>query len=121
MINEKPIQKERSSTDETVLNIVYDRINKRVDLMIRNGLVEEVKSLIKYKHLNALNTVGYSEIFKHLDGNSFLSESIESIKQNTRRYAKRQSTWFRNQGEWEHIESSNIDKIEQFVEARLQS
>ena len=102
-------------------HLLYDRINKRVDLMIRNGLVKEVKSLNKYKHLNALNTVGYSEIFEHLDGNTFLSESIESIKQNTRRYAKRQSTWFRNQGEWEHIESSNIDKIEQFVESRLQS
>jgi tRNA dimethylallyltransferase len=75
--------------------IIYDRINKRVDLMIENGLLEEVKGLIPYKHLNALNTVGYKELFNYFDGNSTLEFAISEIKKNTRRFAKRQLTWFR--------------------------
>jgi len=92
-------------------HILYDRINQRVDVMMEKGLLEEVKSLLPYKELNALNTVGYSEIFEHLDGKCFLSESIEQIKQNTRRYAKRQNTWFRNQGEWTYFDSHKTDLI----------
>ncbi|MBK0378129.1 tRNA (adenosine(37)-N6)-dimethylallyltransferase MiaA [Mucilaginibacter segetis] len=75
--------------------LLYDRINNRVDEMVRQGLVEEVKSLLPYRHLNALHTVGYSEIFDYLDDQSTLNKAIDTIKQNTRRFAKRQLTWFR--------------------------
>lgn len=74
---------------------LYERINQRVLQMIEKGLVEEVKSLVKYRHLNPLNTVGYAEIFDYLDGTISLERSIELIQQNSRRYAKRQLTWFR--------------------------
>lgn len=76
-------------------SILYDRINQRVDIMIANGLVEEVKSLLPYKNLNALNTVGYKEIFQYLEGHCTLDFAISEIKKNTRRFAKRQLTWFR--------------------------
>lgn len=74
---------------------MYDRINKRVDLMIENGLIEEAKSLYPLKHLNALQTVGYRELFDYFDGNITLEFAIEEIKKNTRRFAKRQMTWFK--------------------------
>lgn len=76
---------------------LYERINLRVDQMINDGLVEEVKLLLPYRNHNALQTVGYKEIFEYLDGKSTLEEAIEKVKQNTRRYAKRQITWFKNQ------------------------
>ena len=71
------------------------RIENRVDSMISDGLVEEVKKLYKYKNYNALNTVGYTEIFKYIDGDISLDEAIDLIKLNTRKYFKRQMTWFR--------------------------
>lgn len=77
--------------------VLYQRINQRVDDMVKAGLVEEVKSLIPYRNHNALKTVGYKEIFEHLDRKITLAEAIEKIKKNTRRYAKRQITWFKNQ------------------------
>jgi tRNA dimethylallyltransferase len=76
-------------------DIVYSRINARVDLMIQQGLVEEVRQLLPYRNLNALNTVGYKEIFNHFDNLCSLDEAIEKIKQNTRNFAKRQLTWFK--------------------------
>jgi len=76
-------------------SIIYDRINKRVDMMMDMGQLEEVKSLLKYKDLNALNTVGYKELFKYLDGEWPLDFAISEIKKNTRRFAKRQLTWFK--------------------------
>lgn len=75
--------------------IIYDRINKRVDLMINQGLLDEVKALLPYRNLNALNTVGYKELFNYLDGEWSLEFAISEIKKNTRRFAKRQLTWFR--------------------------
>jgi tRNA dimethylallyltransferase len=75
--------------------ILYQRINQRVNLMMEKGLLEEVKSLLPYRNLQSLNTVGYSELFAYLDGEIALPEAIDLIKQNTRRYAKRQLTWFR--------------------------
>lgn len=75
--------------------ILYARINERVDRMLEQGLLAEVQSVFKYRQLRALNTVGYSELIAYLEGNSTLPEAIENIKQNTRRYAKRQLTWFR--------------------------
>jgi len=73
---------------------LYQRINSRVDDMVKQGLVEEVNSLLPYRHLNALNTVGYSELFDYFDGKTDLDTAIALIKQNTRRFAKRQITWF---------------------------
>lgn len=75
--------------------LLYERINNRVDMMIEMGLIDEVKSLIPYKELNALQTVGYKELFCYFDGTSTRAGAIEQIKQNTRHYAKRQMTWFR--------------------------
>jgi tRNA dimethylallyltransferase len=75
--------------------VVYNRINKRVDLMVASGLLEEVESLKENKDLNALQTVGYKELFQFFDGEITKEESIEEIKKNTRRFAKRQGTWFR--------------------------
>jgi len=76
-------------------DIIYTRINQRVDIMMENGLLKEVTSLVPYKDLNALNTVGYKELFKYLDGEWTLDFAISEIKKNTRRFAKRQLTWFR--------------------------
>jgi len=75
--------------------IIYSRINKRVDMMVEDGLIDEVKSLIPYKNLNALNTVGYKELFNYFDSQWTLDFAISEIKKNTRRFAKRQLTWFR--------------------------
>ncbi len=75
--------------------IIYDRINKRVDIMVENGLLDEAKQLLPYKHLNALNTVGYKELFKYFEGKWDLDFAISEIKKNTRRFAKRQLTWNR--------------------------
>ncbi len=80
-------------------DILYQRINQRVDDMIDQGLLEEVRSLLPYRHLNALNTVGYGELFDYFDGKTDLNTAIELIKQNTRRFAKRQLTWFRKDKE----------------------
>jgi len=74
---------------------LYNRINLRVDKMIEIGLIKEVKSLMRFRKLNSLKTVGYKEIFDYLDGYNSLEDTIIKIKQNTRRYAKRQLTWFR--------------------------
>ena len=76
-------------------SIIYDRINQRVDIMIANGLLDEAKALLPYKHLNALNTVGYKELFQYFEGNYTLEFAVSEIKKNTRRFAKRQLTWFR--------------------------
>lgn len=86
--------------------ILFKRIESRVNEMIENGLVEEAGSLIQYRNLNALNTVGYKEIFKYLDGSISLDQAITDIKTNTRRYAKRQLVWFKKDPEirWFHPE-----------------
>lgn len=77
--------------------IIYDRINKRVDKMIENGLIKEAQMVYKYKDLNALKTVGYKELFEYLSGKCTLDKAIDEIKKNTRRFAKRQITWFKKQ------------------------
>jgi tRNA dimethylallyltransferase len=87
---------------------LHRRITERVDQMIDQGLVEEVKGLLPYRKHNALQTVGYKEIFEFLDGSCSLDEAIANIKTNTRRYAKRQLTWFRKDPsiEWIHPEKT---------------
>ncbi|MEN3324583.1 tRNA (adenosine(37)-N6)-dimethylallyltransferase MiaA [Mariniflexile soesokkakense] len=74
---------------------IYNRINQRVDIMVQQGLLDEVKSLVPYKKLNALNTVGYKELFNYLEGEWTLDFAISEIKKNSRRFAKRQLTWFK--------------------------
>jgi len=83
---------------------LYHNINLRVDTMIENGLIEEARSLLPYCSLNALQTVGYKELFDHFDGKISLENAIEEIKKNTRHYAKRQMTWFKKDGsiKWHH-------------------
>ena len=78
---------------------LYTRITSRIDMMMKNGLLNEVKSLVPYKALNALQTVGYRELFGHLIGDLSLQDAIEAIKINTRQYAKRQMTWFKKDDE----------------------
>ena len=76
-------------------DVVYQRINDRVDRMMHDGLLDEVSRLAPYRHLNALNTVGYKELFDYLDGRWSLDEAVERIKGNTRRYARKQLTWYK--------------------------
>lgn len=100
--------------------ILYERINKRVDDMIASGLLLEVQSLIKYQDLNALQTVGYKELFDHYKGNLPLGKAVELIKQNTRNYAKRQLTWFRRDKDIKWFHQSQINEIMQFIEETIE-
>lgn len=102
-------------------SIIYDRINQRVDIMMENGLLQEVESLLAYKQLNALNTVGYKELFNYLEGNWSLDFAISEIKKNTRRFAKRQLTWFKKEESivWFDYET-NIDEIIKYINAKAE-
>jgi tRNA dimethylallyltransferase len=82
---------------------LYERINRRVDLMMEEELLKEVENLIPYKNKNALQTVGYKELFSYFDGEISLEEAINKIKQNTRRFAKRQISWFKREENIQHI------------------
>jgi tRNA dimethylallyltransferase len=86
---------------------LYERINRRVDLMMEEGLVNEVENLITYRNKNALQTVGYKELFAFFDGEMNLEEAIEKIKQNTRRFAKRQISWFKRDESIQHLKMEN--------------
>lgn len=101
---------------ETDRNLLYQQINSRVDRMIDQGLVEEAKKLYSFKVYNALQTVGYRELFDHFDNKISLNEAIELIKRNTRRFAKRQLTWLRNQKDVHWVNPSKEDKIIAFIE-----
>lgn len=101
--------------------ILYDRINKRVDQMIKDGLVEEAKKLFPNKDLNALNTVGYKELFAHFAGDMELNAATELIKQKTRNYAKRQLTWFNNQDTYETFGPDDAEKIKAYLEIIIQN
>jgi tRNA dimethylallyltransferase len=90
---------------------LYDRINRRVDAMMQAGLLQEVNELVPYKAHQALQTVGYKELFQYLDGSVDLVTAVELIKQHTRNYAKRQLTWFRNKGDYRFIPYENALKI----------
>lgn len=100
-------------------DIIYDRINKRVDLMMEKGLLNEVISLQSYRHKNALQTVGYKEIFEYLDGNISLEFAINEIKKNSRRYAKRQLTWYRRDNSVNWFDYCNIQEIVDFVTKKI--
>ena len=94
---------------------LYDRINQRVDMMVKDGLVEEVASLTPYRNYNALNTVGYSELFNYFDGKTDVDTAIAAIKQNTRRFAKRQLTWFRKDKELIWMDAGDKDLAENML------
>ena len=95
---------------------VYNKINLRVDEMIREGLIEEAKDNYSNKHLNALNTVGYKELFDYLENKCSLEEAIDKIKQNTRRFAKRQLNWFRNDENYTAFRPDQKDQIITFID-----
>lgn len=96
-------------------DVLFNRINQRVDLMISNGLVDEVKSVINYKNHNALKTVGYTEIIEHLDGKITIEDAIENIKTNTRRYAKRQINWFNKSGDYKWFTPNQLNEIIELI------
>nr|NQU92481.1 tRNA (adenosine(37)-N6)-dimethylallyltransferase MiaA [Bacteroidota bacterium] len=98
---------------------LFDNISIRTEKMIECGLVDEVKSLGQFRHLNALNTVGYKEIFEYLDGNISLDQAITNIKTNTRRYAKRQLTWFKRYPEITWFSPDEPEKIVAFIQEKI--
>lgn len=101
---------------EAPREIIYERINQRVSTMIDNDLVDEVKDLLPFKNKNALQTVGYKEIFEYLEGKTTLETAIEEIKKNSRRYAKRQLTWYRKDKNVEWFNYQNFEGVLSFVD-----
>jgi len=95
---------------------LYERINQRVDEMIKAGLIDEVRSLYKLKGLNSLNTVGYKELFDHFDGELSLDEAISKIKQHSRNYAKRQLTWNKRYSDFERFGSEDFESILKYIQ-----
>ena len=98
---------------------LYERINRRVDQMIDEGLVEEARSVYPYRHLNPLNTVGYKEIFNYLDGTWTLPFAIEKIKQNSRIYSRKQMTWFKRDADIAWFHPDETDKIEAYIQENI--
>lgn len=98
---------------------LYDRINSRVRLMVERGLVEEVRRLLPYRNLNALNTVGYKEVFEYLDGALTLDECISKISKNTRVYARKQLTWYRRDKDVIRMHPEQIEEILRLLESKL--
>lgn len=91
--------------------VLFERIAHRVDRMMHDGLLDEARSMLPYRHLTALNTVGYKELFEYLDGNVTLQQVVENIKTNTRRYAKRQLTWFKRDRDVKWVEPGQLNKV----------
>jgi tRNA dimethylallyltransferase len=106
---------------EAERSVMYDRINQRVDIMINDGLLAEAEQLHPHKELNALQTVGYRELFAHFDGESTLDFAIDEIKKNTRRFSKRQLTWFKRteNAQWFDYLTDRA-KIIQYIKTSLQ-
>lgn len=98
---------------------LYCRINKRVDQMIAEGFIDEARSLYGLRELNSLNTVGYKELFDHFDGIYSLEEAIERIKGNTRRYARKQLTWFKRDPEVKWFHPDNVDEIINYISQHI--
>ena len=94
---------------------LYDRINQRVDQMMADGLLEEARSLYPLRHLNALNTVGYKELFDHLEGRWPLEEAVERIKGNTRRYARKQLTWYKKDERMKWFHPQETEQIISYI------
>lgn len=120
--NQKP--KQRDFTPIKILlarsrEELYQRINSRVDDMLTAGLFEEVKSLYSIKDQNGLQTVGYKELFAVIEEKISIDEAVEKIKQNSRRYAKRQITWFKNQDQFHIFHPNQIDEILNFITIKM--
>jgi tRNA dimethylallyltransferase len=98
---------------------LYERIEKRMDQMLSAGLVEEARSVLDYRHQHALKTVGYKEVFDYLDGKYDEREMVRLLKQNTRRYAKRQLTWFRHQGNFTFFHADDYEAIKAWIDSRM--
>ncbi len=96
--------------------ILYERINQRADRMLESGLIDEVKKLFRYRHLTALQTVGYQEFFGHFEGKYNLDESVRQFKRNSRRYAKKQMTWFKKDPEIHWFSPSSMEQILERIE-----
>ena len=99
-------------------DILYDRINRRVDMMVEQGLEQEARAMYPKRHLNALQTVGYRELFDYFDGRSSFTEAVELIKRNSRRYAKRQLTWFRRDDSIGWYLPDDFDAIVEFIDSK---
>jgi tRNA dimethylallyltransferase len=123
------LKKEKRERDFRIVKIglnrdrdeLYNRINIRVDQMIKDGLEDEVRKLYHLRHLNALNTVGYKEIFDHFDGTISRNKAIELIKRNSRRYAKRQLTWWGKDKSIVWFEAEDREGIFRYLEQNLKS
>ena len=99
-------------------DVLYDRINRRVDMMVEEGLEAEVRTMYPKRHLNALQTVGYRELFEYFDGNCSFEEAVELVKRNSRRYAKRQLTWFRRDVNTAWFNPSDLDVILEYIKSK---
>jgi tRNA dimethylallyltransferase len=100
---------------------LYNRINQRVDIMMKEGLLNEIKSVEKFKEKNALKTVGYKELFNYLNGECSLEYAIEKIKTNSRRYAKRQMTWFKKDTEISWFKPSQKSEVIAYIRKRTKN
>ncbi|MCD8081282.1 MAG: tRNA (adenosine(37)-N6)-dimethylallyltransferase MiaA [Bacteroides sp.] len=98
---------------------LYDRINRRVDIMMEEGLLEEATAVYPYRHLNSLNTVGYKELFNYMDGVWELDFAIEKIKQNSRIYSRKQMTWFKRDQDIQWFHPDQFAEIESYLESKL--
>lgn len=98
---------------------LHRNIHTRVDAMMSSGLLNEVRSLLPYRSLNALQTVGYAELFEHLDGTMTLAQAVEKIKTHTRQYAKRQMTWFRKDAEIKWFAPAQTGELISYIESQL--
>lgn len=98
-------------------DVLYERIDRRVDMMVAEGLVDEVRALLPKRELNALQTVGYRELFDYFDGVCTLEEAIELIKRNSRRYAKRQLTWFRRDSAIAWFSPNDLRPIIEYIDS----
>lgn len=99
--------------------VLYERIDRRVDIMVEAGLEQEARAVYPLRHLNSLQTVGYREMFDYFDGSISRDEAIELIKRNSRRYAKRQLTWFGRDGEIEWFLPSETEKIVEYIDSKV--
>ena len=99
---------------------LYERINKRVEQMVADGLVEEAQKVLPLRTTNALNTVGYKEMFEYFDGKCSLEEAITKIQGNTRKYCRKQQTWFKKDPEIKWFSPENIEEIIKYIETSTQ-
>ncbi|WP_259014169.1 tRNA (adenosine(37)-N6)-dimethylallyltransferase MiaA [Emticicia fluvialis] len=100
---------------------LYDRINLRMDMMLANGLVDEVKGVTAFRNHNALQTVGYKEVFEYLDGAFDYQTMVELLKRNSRRYAKRQMTWFKNQDNFKWFNADDFNGVYGYIKQQLKT